>query len=522
MVRLRGNRQATHHRIVRPHHTKEGLQPENLHKPDPLVEPHKQHRTIKLRGTTSSGERREVEVDYDKLKELRHHALEHQHPHHSMHLQHDDSSSHPHVRVHYPHHKVHHETSAGHDDEQQRHPQVHIQVPTTESQAPNVRHPHGHHHVNARLQRAMEEDEEEEHQPPVPAPSSHQEEEAVTTTTDHPQHHHHEHTFHHQDNSTTTESLDVSSFNQTLYEHLYWAPFDIYEQAMALEEPQDEDSSFPVWTVPTWMGKKGVYSAFGKTAEPLIFEHEQELLDWTAIQAVSNHAPAELEAFLGESQFEGSLILAKYFGEPRPQNDQNDSFLGLVMSYIQFGVQKHVLVPLARLDDFFDHDIPLHKESTQHLEVTALHELIMSKLSSSNDTSTDQAILQSMEQRSQLLENLHDLQFQQLYQVLIRRSYLFSYGFADCLHQDPYALRDCLDETFDETVRLETKLRGAMAQKLQDHVGSINQDFHSTVQEACWQAQNSNPMMGTNNMYVGSAGSCHSINDLQQFVAMSS
>ena len=184
----------------------------------------------------------------------------------------------------------------------------------------------------------------------------------------------------------------------------------------------EEDEAFPVFSMPAWYNVNGVFSAFSKTATPLVFENSQVLLDWEDITSASRQSGGKLAEFIADSNFRSSLIVGKAFG-----NDEIKAFLGLAVSYYQFGVQKNVLVPFARVEDFFQDssDRYLRDPSTKNLEIAALHELLEKKKSNG---STPHPIFELSANHQQRLEDLEATQFQKLYQVLIRRSFLFSYG----------------------------------------------------------------------------------------------
>jgi hypothetical protein len=296
-------------------------------------------------------------------------------------------------------------------------------------------------------------------------------------------------------------------FNQSLFEHLNNAPFDLYEQALGHHKADYYDVSlgFPVFTMPTWHNTTGIFSGFSKTAVPMIFENTQILLDWKNILATSNGASRKLIEFIGDSNFHASLIIAKCYG-----GNTVTHFIGLVVSYYQFGVEKNILVPFARVEDFFE-DMAhsnMFDPSTKHLEVEALNRMLNHK--QPNMTVPHQA-MQIRDARQVGLENFEINRFQQLFQVLIRRSFLFSFGYADCLHQDPYNLRQCLGETFKDVVKLETNVRGSLDAENAAQLEAINDVYHSNVSEACIMVQ------GGRMDYVG-RGSCYDMGDVRSFV----
>jgi hypothetical protein len=297
-------------------------------------------------------------------------------------------------------------------------------------------------------------------------------------------------------------------FNQSLFEHLHNAPYDLYEEALGHHKADYYDVSlgFPVFTMPTWHNNTGIFSAFSKTAVPMIFENSQILLHWNNILATSNGASRKLIEFIGDSNFRASLIIAKCYGGKGVTH-----FIGLVVSYYQFGVEKNVLVPFARIEDFFE-DVAhsnIFDPSTKNLEVEALNHMLNHK---QPNMTAPHSVMQIRDARQVGLENLEITRFQQLFQVLIRRSFLFSFGYADCLHQDPYNLRQCLGETFTDVVKLEASVRGSLDAENAAQLEVINDVYHSSVSEACIMVQ------GGRVDYFGKQGSCYDMGDVRSFV----
>jgi hypothetical protein len=454
--KLRGNRvEAVHTRVMHPHTKDEARKAENVVL-DPLVDPHKpSNDKIKLRGKSSSGEIREIAVDMNKLEpHLSHKShLLHQHKHH-------DTIEH-HENAHVPHDSRHHSHTATHYDDS-THTPIHDESPSTKSAAQE-----SHHH----------------HQQP----------------------HYHPH----QAQSAMKKMLSLPTarsefYNETLFEILHNSPFEIYEQAMG--HTLEEGESFPVFTLPTWYKTTGVFSAFSKTATPLIFENSQILLEWQDMVASSHGISPALKVFIADSNFHASLIVAKSFGYQGVK-----SFLGLVVSYYQFGVEKHVLIPFAKVGDFFEESsyTQVSDGSIRNIQMSALENLLAQKESNSTNP---HPILELRDSRKEELENLDAIRSQKLFQALIRRSYLFSFGYADCIRSSPYHLRECLDDAFSGVVKLETSVRGALDKELAEHFGQINESFHSRVSEACIMVQ------GSSGAGAFGSGSCYDFEDLRHFV----
>lgn len=473
-VTLRGNKAVVHKRTLHPHQTEEAKKPENLVHRDPLVEPHHKH-TAKLRGTSRSGKVKEVIVDFDKIESFLHQASDIHHEHLYHHY--------------YGHHK------------EETHTTTEQQEAETRSR-PNQKNPKTiEHHADMPPRTSQEKKAGEEQPIPIAQPAA-----QGSTTEGAPKIRRagRSQAKRGQNLHLLPHSNSDEHFNQTMFEQLYMSPFDLYENALG--HKLEEEDPFPVLTMPTWYNVTGVFSAFSKTVTPLIFENSQILLDWESIKAASPVVSNELHQFISDSNFHTNVIIGKCFGKRETQ-----SFLGLVLSYYQFGVEKNVLIPFAKVEDFFDETYTSHHhildKDTRNLEIDALHQLLEQK---GNHTSQHR-LFQLRDTRVEQLENLEIVRFQQLFQVLIRRSFLFSFGYADCLHQDPYGLRACLDNTFVHVVDRETSMRGALDEQLLRELEEINRDFHSRVSEACISVQGSgqDPLR---------AGDCSNIQDLRQFV----
>ncbi|KAL3933000.1 MAG: hypothetical protein SGBAC_010592 [Bacillariaceae sp.] len=296
-------------------------------------------------------------------------------------------------------------------------------------------------------------------------------------------------------------------YNQSLYDDLLTAPFDIYSEIFQ-DLPFDSKSSFPVFAIPGWEKRLGVFSCFGKVSESFIFENLQFLLQWKDILGASDGVSMELYEYMTNHEFEADLIIAKGH-----KGEDIIPHLALVISYYQFGTKKKVLVPFARLGDFFDDTSEKHlaDEAVREMEVEALHELIQSKRTNSTLFS-DTDILENTDQ-AQGYATVETLHFQKLFQLLIRRTFLFSFGYADCLMQDePDSLRKCLDDTFTNVVKLETNVRGALDDQVMEMVSIVNERSHAKTLEACVSFQNN---MGS----IYEAASCSNMLELGTVVA---
>ena len=116
------------------------------------------------------------------------------------------------------------------------------------------------------------------------------------------------------------------------------------------------------------------------------------------------------------------------------------------------------------------------------------------------------------DERKQQMEDLEIIHFQKLFQLLIRRSFLFSFGYAHCLMSESDHLRECLDDTFYSVVKMETSIRGALDDHIVERLGEINGSFNSKVREACIMVEGT----GTGMLY--GSGSCKDTNGLSSFV----
>jgi hypothetical protein len=185
---------------------------------------------------------------------------------------------------------------------------------------------------------------------------------------------------------------------------------------------------------------------------------------------------------MGENGFHSTLIIGKAFG---PENTQT-SFLGLLVSYYQ-GTQKNILVPFATLDQFFHDTSEQHllSETTRNLEFEALHEMLDEERLNNATTAFYHPHDEISHERKEQLEDLEAAHFRRLFQLLIRRSFLFSFGYADCLMTEPHALRDCLDDTFSIVVKMEAIVRGALDEQLVEELAEISESLHTKTSEAC-------------------------------------
>jgi hypothetical protein len=275
-------------------------------------------------------------------------------------------------------------------------------------------------------------------------------------------------------------------FNSSLYEDLHSAPFEIYESTFGIGKEEREDS-FPVFIVPDWQNDKtGVFSGFSRTATPLTFQNMQFLLSWDDIVEASTGAEEELNNFIYNNNFRASLFIGKTLGDAV----SHVPFLGLVVSYHQIS-QKNILIPIAKLENFF-HDTSekyLLSESTQQLEHNALHQMLDSERAS-NSTSTffhpDIVADTRKNNRKEQLEDIEAIHFRKLFQLLIRRTFLFSFGYADCLKEEPHNLRMCLDDTFSLVVQMEVSVREAMDDQLIEELAKVTKLTNaSKLRETC-------------------------------------
>ena len=299
-------------------------------------------------------------------------------------------------------------------------------------------------------------------------------------------------------------------YNQSMYDNLLNAPFEIYSQIFRGLRFNTE-KYFPVFAVPSWQKRIGVFAGFGKVAETFIFENLQFLLQWKDILGASDGVSMELYEYITSHDFEANLIIARGH-----KGDDIIPHLALVISYYQFGTKKNVLIPFARIGDFFDDTSEKHlaDEEVKEMEMDALHEMILSKRS--NSTLFSKEIFSESSDRAQGYATVETLHFQKLFQLLIRRTFLFSFGYADCLMQDePDNLRNCLDETFTSTVKLETSVRGALDDQIVEMISIVDERSHAKTVEACVPFQNN---MGS----ISDAASCSSMLDLGSVIARSS
>ncbi|KAG7350799.1 hypothetical protein IV203_010159 [Nitzschia inconspicua] len=397
--------------------------------PERLVDTSHPQQTIRMRGTGHNGITREFEIDVGVLEEIGGEQYQHHHSNDDRHLGNRVES-----------------------------------------------------YVRIRNQN-INEHEQEEH----PAHASHQPQNAPTNDgvdrrlTDLPQ----SHDSHHKKKNTFNFDLPTGldkHYNQTLYEELHNAPFVIYERTFG-NPVEGRESSFPVFIVPEWKNSTGIFSGFSRTATPLIFENMQFLLTWDDIVQASSGAHEDLIQFMEDSNFHSTLIIGKALSE----DSSHIPFLGLMVSYYQ-NTMKHILVPFATLDNFFHDTSEQHllSEDTRHLEHDALHEMLdEERINNSTVHFLSHPDLIIGHDHQQDLQDLEAAHFRRLFQLLIRRSFLFSFGYADCLKTEPYQLRDCLDDTFSIVVKMETTVRGALDEQLIHELSGINERLSSKVGEAC-------------------------------------
>ncbi len=276
-------------------------------------------------------------------------------------------------------------------------------------------------------------------------------------------------------------------YNRSLYEELHNAPYDIYESAFDVHE-EERDDSFPVFIVKDWQKETtGVYSGFSRTASSFIFQNMQVLLSWNDIVEASTGADPELTRFIQRNEFETSLFIGKTIAG----SNSDVPFLGLMVSYHQRS-QKHILVPFGKLEHFFDDTSEkyLLSESIQHLEYDALHNMLDEERSTTNSTNKffHPEIVADTSNKKQMkqFEDIEAIHFRKLYQLLIRRTFLFSFGYADCLREEPHTLRACLDDTFSLVVQMESTVRDAIDDQLIEELAKVakyNND--SKLREVC-------------------------------------
>jgi len=296
-------------------------------------------------------------------------------------------------------------------------------------------------------------------------------------------------------------------FNQTLFDSLHDAPFKVYESALG--HSLDEGESFPIFALPQRSDAPGIYTGFSKYASALVFENMHSLLKWDALQEANDAViPEELQEHISNTNFHANLIVGKSMSE----GGNHVEFIGALISYYQFGREKNVLVPFSKLEDFFDDASEkfLLDPSTKNLEMDALHQMMEKKRRT--NSKFDHPAWEHTERRKQALADLDTDQFKKLFQLLTRRTYLFVYGYADCLQNEPGELRKCLDDTFYHLIKMETAVRGALDEEILHALVDINHTFHTKVSEACITTQGS----GTGVLY--GTGSCYSHGDLGAFV----
>lgn len=275
-------------------------------------------------------------------------------------------------------------------------------------------------------------------------------------------------------------------YNRSLYEELHNAPYEIYESAFDIHE-DEQDDSFPVFIVKDWQKETtGVYSGFSRTASSFIFQNMQVLLSWNDIVEASTGADPELNRFIERNNFEASLFIGKTLAG----TNSDVPFLGLIVSYHQKS-QKHILVPFGKLEHFFDDTSEkyLLSESIQHLEHDALHNMLdEERATNSTNKFFHPEMVGDTSNKKQMkqLEDIEAIHFRKLYQLLIRRTYLFSFGYADCLREEPHTLRACLDDTFSLVVQMESTVRDALDDQLIEELAKVaNYNKDSKLREAC-------------------------------------
>ena len=275
-------------------------------------------------------------------------------------------------------------------------------------------------------------------------------------------------------------------FNSSLFDELHNAPFEIYESAFDLGMAEREES-FPVFVVPDWRPETtGVFSAFSRTATPLTFQNMQNMLSWKDIVEASTGAEKDLINFINRNDFQATLFVGKTLGEAV----SDVPFLGLIVTYNQKS-QKNIMIPFAKLENFF-HDTSekfLLSESTQVLEHDVLHAMLDEERASNSTSSFFHSeIVDNLPDNNQKeeLEDIEALHFRRLFQLLIRRTFLFSFGYADCLREEPHELRSCLDDTFSIIVQMEAAVRDAMDEQLAEELAEITKRANdSKHREAC-------------------------------------
>lgn len=275
------------------------------------------------------------------------------------------------------------------------------------------------------------------------------------------------------------------SFNSSLFRELHNAPFEIYDSAFDVSDEERLDA-FPVFIVQDWQKDTiGVYSGYSRTANSFTFQNMKNLLSWNDIVEASSGADMELTRFIRSNKFEASLFIGKTLGE----SVSHVPFLGLIVSYHQKS-QKNILVPFGKLENFF-HDTSekyFLSESVQTLEHDAMHALLDEERANNNSTFFHPEIVADTRNnnRKEQLDDLEAIHFRKLYQLLIRRTFLFSFGYADCLREEPHTLRACLDDTFSLVVQMEATVREALDDELVEELAKITElTKESKLREAC-------------------------------------
>ena len=182
------------------------------------------------------------------------------------------------------------------------------------------------------------------------------------------------------------------------------------------------------------------------------------------------------------NEFQASLFIGKTLG-----TGSEVPFLGLLVSYHQSS-QKNILIPFAKLENFFHDTSEKHllSESSKNLQHDALHEMLDEERSKSGPMSAffHPEIIASTNRKEQL-KDIEAIHFRRLFQLLIRRTFLFSFGYADCLKVEPHNLRSCLDDTFSLVVQMEASGRTALEDQLLEELASVTQMNISKVSEVC-------------------------------------
>jgi len=275
-------------------------------------------------------------------------------------------------------------------------------------------------------------------------------------------------------------------YNSTLYEELHNAPFEIYESAFGVGKEEREES-FPVFIVPDWQKHtNGMFSGFSRTATPLMFQTVKLLLSWEDIVEASTGAEEDLMNFIHRNNFEASLFIGKTLGDAV----SHVPFLGLMVTYHQSS-EKNIMIPFAKLENFF------HDTSEEHLLSDSIHELehdalqdLLDGFRGSNSTNSffhPEIVADTRNnKKKEQLEDIEAIHFRRLFQLLIRRTFLFSFGYADCLKEEQTNLRSCLDDTFSVVVQMEATVRDAIDDKLIEELARItNLTDASKLREAC-------------------------------------